>query len=487
MTSDYTPDDQADSLGTARPEPARWGLGRVLRLATGVREDALAMVPSEYARYTSMGGVVAGTAVMAMLSMAAALYWVFGGFQPFILVAVPVWGLFILSLDRWLMSSTSVGHTGQAARKLLPRLLLSIALGVVLAEPLLLGVYNTAINERVSKDRQEELTTREARLRVCNPVPGTPEADKPEAKDPGCRDYLLSLGGDSPAALQSQLNDLTTQKTTLKESYDKDATAYADLEEKARLECNGTSGPGLTGRFGEGINCRRLRTEADQYRSDHHIDENGAKLKDLEDQINTLNTRLGDARNNYAAAVNTAIEKDLAEVKGRQGKVGLLERFRTLDELVSENGYVRVTQWAIRIFFILVDALPVILKVLTGTTSYDRIIDERLGRQERVEKMRSDEELSGQARRGDLVRYDTEKRFRVQRERIDEHHRIELGNHDERRGELIDALENHLLRTATGLAVTSWESEDVPRVVDGDFADAPTQELPTDDVRGGYR
>ncbi|MEV4514951.1 DUF4407 domain-containing protein, partial [Dactylosporangium sp. NPDC049525] len=155
-----------DSLRPPPPEPARWGLGRVLRLATGVREDILAQVPSERARYTSMGGVVVGTAIMAMLSMGAALYWVFGGFEPFIPVAVLVWGMFILSLDRWLMSS-STGTGGRAWGKLFPRFFLSVALGVILAEPLLLGVYNTAINERVAKDRQEELTTRESNLRTC--------------------------------------------------------------------------------------------------------------------------------------------------------------------------------------------------------------------------------------------------------------------------------------------------------------------------------
>lgn len=487
MESEHTDDDRSEPLGTAPAEPARWGVGRVLRLATGVREDALARLPSERARYTSMGGVVVGTAIMAMLSMAAALHFVFGGFQPFTVVAVPVWGLFILSLDRWLMSSTIVGDTGRAARKLLPRLLLSIALGVVLAEPLLLGVYNTAITERVDKNRQEELTTREARLRVCNPVPGTQEADKPDAKAPDCRDYLLAVAGDSPDALQSQLDDLTEQRNTIKTTVDKDAAAYADLENKARLECNGTPGPGLTGRFGEGVNCKRLRDEADKYRADHNIDENGAKLKELDDQITALNTRLGDARNTYAKSVKDAIDEDLAEVRKRQGRVGLLERFRTLDELVSENGYVHITLWAIRIFFILVDALPVTLKVLSGNTSYDRIIAERLGRQERVEKMRSDEELTGEGRRSDLVRYETEKRFRVRRERIDERHRIELGNHDERRGELIDALENHLLRTATGLTTSSWEPDDDPTVVDAEFSDAPTQELRSDAARGGYR
>src|SRR6185312_6280570 len=128
---------------------------------------------------------VVGTALMAMLSMTAALYFIFGGFQPFIPFAVPIWGVFILSLDRWLMSST-VSSSGGMWSKLLPRLCLSIALGVIVAEPLLLGIYRTAIEEQVAKDRAQALVSRESDLRTCNPIPGTPAATGPEARDPRC-------------------------------------------------------------------------------------------------------------------------------------------------------------------------------------------------------------------------------------------------------------------------------------------------------------
>ncbi|GAA4443786.1 DUF4407 domain-containing protein [Phytohabitans houttuyneae] len=478
------------AIGSLEPppaRPARWGLGRVLRLATGVREDVLAHVPSERARYTSMGGVVVGTAVMAMLSMAAALYFVFDGFQPFIVFAVPIWGLFILSIDRWLMSSTSVGQVGRAARKILPRVLLSIALGVIVAEPLLLGIYNTAITEKVAKDRQQEVSDREGALRTCNPIPGTPEASSPKVNEPGCEPFRRSLGGESPQALQAQRDAVQKQVTDLKAVVGDDAEAYAALEEKARRECNGTPGPGLTGRRGEGPNCKRLRTEADRFRNDHKIGDNGKKLADLNTQLAALDERIGKARNNYGVLINEVIQEELAEVRGRQGPVGILERFRALDELVDSNGFVKITQWAIRIFFILIDALPVILKVLSGTTSYDRILEDELRHQERVRQLRSSEDLDRQSRYGDLVRRRTDRQYRTELERINEASRIQLANHDERRSELIDALEEHLLNTATGPASPSWDPHAHDhRVVDmADVADLPTQEISHRDMPGG--
>ena len=478
-------DDTAD-LRPEPPEPVRWGFGRVLRLGTGVREDILALVPSERARYTSMGGVVFGTALMAMLSMGTALYWVFGGYQSFIAVAVPVWGMFILSLDRWLMS-TPVDDSGSVWRKLLPRLALSIALGVILAEPLLLGIYNTAITERVAKDRQQELTTRESRLRICNPVPGTPEASAPEANDAKCKDYRLSLGGDSPAALQGQLDDLTRQAAELKKIVDADAVKYAELQEKARLECNGTSGPGFTGRYGRGINCQRLEKEADQYRTDHKIDENARKLNELNNEIAALTGRLGDSRNSYNQQIDDAIRKDLDKVRSRHGLVGILERFRALDHLVSENAYVHVTLWAIRLFFIIVDALPVILKVLSGNNSYERLLAQSLSERERIQQMRSGEALERSSQWGDVVRHARELQRRMELERIDESDRIERANYDERRDELIDALATHLMRTAIGPVNPGWApNHNNNHIVDVDpLSDIPTREIKLPPTSGG--
>lgn len=468
-------DPRLGDLGLVPPEPAHWGVGRVLRLSTGVREDLLSHVPSERARYTSMGGVVMGTALAAMLSMPAALYFIFGGFRPFIVFAVPVWGLFILSLDRWLMSSAAAGQTGRALSKLLPRLGLSIVLGIVLAEPLLLGVYSTAIEEKVAKDRQQELVSRESDLRTCNPIPGTEAAAGPEAKAPRCGELRLAPGGDSPEAAQIQLLTLKKQAADVQKIVDTDAKKYADLQNKSRLECNGTPGPGNTGKRGVGINCRRLRNEADQYRRDHKIDENGRKLTELNGQLVDLTEKVGDTRSSYGELVTAAIRKDLAAVQARQGRVGLLERFRALDELVATNGYVAVTLWAIRIFFIIVDALPVILKGLSGRTPYDRILEKWLVQQERVQAQRADEELNKHARYGDLVRQRTEAWFRGNLDLAVDQSRIQHANLEERRDELMDAMEKHLMNVAIGPAGRGWTGR---RVLDADdVGDQPTQEF----------
>jgi hypothetical protein len=136
------------------PGRSRGGLGVQLRRLAGVQESTLDKVPGERARYTSMGGVVLGTAAIATVSMAVAMYAVFGSLtNPVTIVFTLIWGLFILNLDRWLMS-TIVDRDGWARFvRFLPRIVLAVIFGVIIAEPLLLGVYSTGATPRPARLR----------------------------------------------------------------------------------------------------------------------------------------------------------------------------------------------------------------------------------------------------------------------------------------------------------------------------------------------
>jgi hypothetical protein len=379
--------------------------GRTLRALTGVDEEILSAVPNERARYTAMGGIVLGTATMAMFSMTVALFCVFGEASPLAFTFVPVWGMFILFLDRWLMATTQAKHGWERFRKLFPRFLLAVVFGVIIAEPLLLGVFHTAIEQRIREDRAAALLSHEANLRRCNPVPGTPEADSGVAAEAGCRRFRLGVTTDSEAK-QEELKRATQQRDELKATVDADTKAYADLEQKAREECNGTSGAGLTGQVGEGPNCRRLRGEADQYRADHRIDENNQRLAALNDQIVSLTGEVGDSRSSAAGR----IDKDISDSVDRQrrdqkAEMGILERLRALGDLAEDDGYVLAAEWGLRIFFIVVDSLPVLLKFLSGFSTYDDAVVDRLRRQGRTQRVVNETERRDAVLREELQRH----------------------------------------------------------------------------------
>jgi hypothetical protein len=351
------------------------------------------------------------------------------------------------------MASVPARRFGGRLLRTLPRVVLAIMFGVIIAEPLLLGIFHTAIEQQVRQDRTDAVQQRESDLRTCNPVPGTPEAAEGKQNDPKCDGLRLGITTDSEAK-QAELDDDKKQAADLKATIDKDSQAYADLEQKAREECNGTSGPGLTGKVGQGPNCKRLRAEADQYRADHRIDENNAKLADLNDQIATLTTEVGDSRSTAAQRIDDGIKAKVDEYRKDQAKeIGLLERLKALSELVDHGGYIRYAEWGLRLFFIGVDALPVLLKFLSGVTAYDNVVADRVARQQRAEKAVSETRRRRSVIQQELERHQLHAEVSSARTKIDFDARVRYGDLERVREEMTEMHTAHLLAEQPTLTI----------------------------------
>jgi hypothetical protein len=429
------------------------GPARLLRVLTGADEDLLDTVPTERARYTAMGGVVLGTAVMAMFSMAVALICVFDGFNASILIFVPIWGTFILFLDRWMMSSAAARGGGARLRKLLPRLVLSIVFGVIIAEPLLLGVFHTAIEERVADDRAQSLIKRQSDLSRCNPLPGAPVArNAPDPNGPACKDLRLSVQTGVPAK-DKQLADVTAQRDQQQKDNDADDKQYADLEEKARRECNGTKGTGLSGRTGQGPNCRRLRQEADKFHADHQIDAHHRKLTALNQQIDTITGQLAGDRSTTGDKISKAIADDVAGRRAKQKDIGLLERLAALGHLVHDDSHVHAAEWALRLFFIGVDSLPVLLKFLSGFSAYDHVVHDRVTAQRRGQRVASETERRRLVIQEELARHQMNAEHYSAVSKVDFDARMRHVDVEMLREELTDSRASYLLHDTPTLPI----------------------------------
>ncbi|MBT8226839.1 MAG: DUF4407 domain-containing protein [Dactylosporangium sp.] len=360
-------------------------VARLGRSLTGVQEDVLNTVPAERSRFTTLGAVVAGTALMSMISMVIALSCVFGSLPLAGLPFVLLWGALVLSLDRWLMSSAAGRRPRHRLGKLIPRLLLSIAIGFVVAEPVLLAIFNTAVIERVERHRTDEIIQLQSDLLICNPVPG--QSAHTAVPATGCGELRLSLAGQEAEAKGAELTALSGQATGLGRQVAADAETYAALEFAARQECTGADGPGLSGHSGVGPNCVRLRDQADQFRHDHRIAENAQQLTDLTRRIQALSAEIGVSASGFAADRESRIAEEIAKARHRQGAIGLLERIRALGELVSEDRRIQVVVWALRALFVVVDALPMLVKALNGSTAYDAVVADRLHHQETAQRL----------------------------------------------------------------------------------------------------
>ncbi|MEV0082182.1 DUF4407 domain-containing protein [Saccharopolyspora sp. NPDC050642] len=354
--------------------------GRKLRVLAGTDENTLAWVPHNRTRYTGVGGVVLSTAVIAGLSMTFALSQVLGGFSLLLLLPALLWAVVVLNLDRWLISSATDTRWGRRTAMLVPRLLVAGLLGFIIAEPVVLRLFQTAVEQHINDERDRQVRELVDGLVRCNPLPGGPQ---PPGVPPDCAGKVFSIGIE-PTALARELAATEEQMISLSNSIRVDSEQLANLENLARLECTGASGPGLTGIPGEGRDCRRLRREADEFRISHPIETRSAELSALNSQVADLRDRAGSAQRDYQQARDTEIQRQRAELENHQREIGLLERLRALDDMTDQNPVLWAATWLIRLMFVLIDCLPILVKLLGGTTAYDRLVETRTASHERI-------------------------------------------------------------------------------------------------------
>ncbi|MEV4899302.1 DUF4407 domain-containing protein, partial [Nonomuraea sp. NPDC055795] len=377
------PDTDWPEFPGRRPDAAR----RV-RVLAGVDEDLLDRVPEERPRYTSLGGVVLGTAAVAFVSMLAAMVMVFGGGWT-LLVAVPIallWSVLVGNFDRWLLAS---GHGvmtwGKKLAVMLPRLVVATLLGVIVAEPVVLAVFDSAVREQVKRSRSTENLAYEDALRRCNPSPDATGSVPAAPAGCGSRALTLSLAG-APTERLAERARLQRRHDDLAKKVAADRKELLRRQDLARRECNGTGGAGLTGRAGEGPNCARNRAEADAFERDGRLAANTATVAALNDRLTRIDADLGAAATTYARDLSARIRQKVEERRAQQGHIGLLERLEALGVLKDRSGMLFASIWLVTIFFIVLDVMPALVKFLSPTTTYDVLVTGRLERRRRTQE-----------------------------------------------------------------------------------------------------
>jgi hypothetical protein len=364
-----------DRSKPARPASPDKGPGRWVRIMAGVREELLDWVPEERPRYTRLGLIVFNTGVLAALSLFAALHKIADAHWLALLPICGIWALLVMTFDGWLVASTH-GVLGWAMGwakwgVFVPRLIISVLMGAAIAEPLVLWVFQPAITKEVRAERQNELNEVESRWTSCNPVTGERNTSR------GCADYQLSLPT-SPQPARDQQNRLKQQRDLVLAAINQINTKIEELQQLARDECSGNPGRGLTGRRGEGPNCRQLRADVQTYRTVNGLAAKQAELERLNAEIVALDTTIKTAADTYADTVAVAIKERVRAKQQSQGDVGLLEEMAALDRLSEKETVILVAHWILRLLLIAIDCMPLLTKAIGGVTQYDQIVAEQL-------------------------------------------------------------------------------------------------------------
>ncbi|GAA2620541.1 DUF4407 domain-containing protein [Actinomadura fulvescens] len=352
-----------------RPAPPDNSFARRLRALAGVREEILDWVPEERPRYTRLGAVVLVAGCLAGLSMLAALVKVWSLPWPLLLPIAAFWGWVIATIDGWLVASTH--GTGSRLRAFVPRLVLSVVIGIVIAEPLVLRVFQPAIHQQVRETRATEVIAYESLLKTCN------RPDGAQADQDKCADHLLSVAG-APEGQWEKLRQARRERGWLAASIERDRKEARRLGSLARAECGGSRGAEFSGIPGVGPNCRDNRTQRDAFIATSRLPEREKQLAALDRTIESLTQQLGSDTQVYGQQLTAAIEKKVDERRRAQEQIGLLEEHDALGTLSSQSILVFAAPWFLRALLILVDCLPVLIKRLGGTTYYDHLVTRQL-------------------------------------------------------------------------------------------------------------
>jgi uncharacterized protein DUF4407 len=361
------PKQRSDDRPVGRDE----GLGVLPRRLVGIREEILDWVPEERARYTRLGLLLAFTGAMAAISLFVALEQVVE--VPWI-VLVPValfWGGLVLAIDSWMVASTHGSLGSRRWLMFLPRLVMAGLLGSVIAEPFVLWIFHPAIETNV-KEFQDAATAKQAGMWTkCNPPGGESTAGIAD-----CNGYQLGIAGTT--SVQNNLDSLEAERTKL----DTDITTMkGQLDAKqgfAQDECAGVKRTGTSGSAGKGFRCDRAWKVATDFEKEIDLPAKRLKLASLDQQIGGLTGTLATDQQTHGKIVEEKIKAKVAKIEGDYGTIDIIDRSQGLERLSGDSNFVFSAQWLLRLLLIMVDCLPVLAKILGGTTSYDRLVHDQL-------------------------------------------------------------------------------------------------------------
>jgi serine/threonine protein kinase len=334
-----------------------------------LRDDAI-----ERTRYAVMGMSVCITAAFATGVIPVALSMAAGRFRPIYLLFGFLWGLFVFNLDRWVVSTfdykslnldRSISRTeiiGYHIRRLFllaVRLTIAVLIGLSISEPIVMLIYSSEITAQISQDQ----------------AAGRANAAIQVNRDPK---YSLEL------APYAQALDQETKSQQQASAAVTAANKALDAEE---------GGYGGTRDVGVGPRAAERRT-------DLHLADAALAL---------ANSQLKTAQNSYNDEESVLANQKKADLANRDKAIdappGLLDRAKALSELAHNNTTVNDAWWELRGLILLIDVAPVLLKLASPGTAYERVVRTRSVRKVAVaegvlqDDVQADLQVAGHARK----------------------------------------------------------------------------------------
>ncbi|WP_019629295.1 DUF4407 domain-containing protein [Actinomadura atramentaria] len=338
---------------------------------SGARPEILDKCPTERGKFEGIGGAVLITSSLAALSMWFALTTAVGLNAVVSVVPAAAWGLAIMSLDRWLV--TSIPADGARRWRLaVPRILLALLLGFVVSTPLVLQIFKSEIDAQITEIKQHRADDFQARQR-------DGEIGKQVVSLRGqvaARQKVVDSNGDVPVdpATDPKVKALTAER-------DKQQQETTKLYKEWQCQLYG------------GANCPRKGDGPLAQASKKAYDEAQGRVNDLNAQIDARKKQLSsDDEQSKRARVDQAkqdlpkLQEQLDAAVRRQADLqrafdaenkadgGLLIRLQALDQASGKDLTLNGARLLLFLLFLVIECLPVSVKLMQKPGNYERVL-----------------------------------------------------------------------------------------------------------------
>jgi hypothetical protein len=309
------------------------------------------------------------------------------GANPFI--AFPaglIWGLIILGIDRWVITSMPTGRLRRWVIAM-PRLGLAILLGVLISTPLVLRVFQPDINAQVAVIKQERISAflAEQQHSVLNQ-----QVRYWTAQVASLRRVIHSRG-------QVQLNPSADPQI---QSLTKQQNAALALEQAyyRQWQCQLYGGNGCTAGNGP-----TAQAAAESYhQAEAQVTWLTSKIQQRQEQLTATGETAAQARYQEAISALPAAQVQLRNATAQENTLrnnfeaqnnadsGPLIKLQALNQLSDKDFTLKAAQLLLFLLFLVIGCLPVTVKLLQRPGDYEKILACEIDMRLKVALMRAE-------------------------------------------------------------------------------------------------
>lgn len=343
-------------------------------MIAGARPEILAVCPTERIKFQSIGWAILITSGIATFSMWFALDSALGLNPGLALILALLWGLVIMGIDRWLITSIPA-HGSRRWAVAFPRLLLAILLGSVISTPIVLRIFQTEIDNEIA-----QIDTQRA-----NSYLSGQQGSQLTAKVRYWQGQVSNYQAVVNTHGQTPLNFSADPQI---QSLNKQLTSWIALDQKYynQWQCQlyGIAPNGLRCKKGNGPLAKSSKQSYEQAKQ--QVTNLNNEITDRKNALSSNSTSSAATRYQEAQAALPQAQAELQGYQAQQDRLrhqydstlprnGLLIRMQALSQLTRGDATLELTRVLVFLLFLVIECLPVTVKLMQRPGNYEQALD----------------------------------------------------------------------------------------------------------------